>query len=100
ILLTIRKATEGFTWPTLTNRPIEPRPDFFVIDYGSDDESETEKRRRTVNRQWDQIRNDKSQLKSNNADNKFLLDDVVDDDDQQQPTDKLNKIEKENNDEQ
>ncbi|CAM4862983.1 unnamed protein product [Rotaria socialis] len=100
ILLTIRKATEGFTWPTLTNRPIEPRPDFFVIDYGSDDESDTEKRRRTVNQKWDQIRNDKSQLKSNNDDHKFLLDDVVDDDDQQQPTDKLNKIEKDNNNEQ
>ncbi|CAF0898236.1 unnamed protein product [Adineta ricciae] len=85
ILLTIRKANEGFMWVTLNNRPIEPRPDFFTIEYGSDDESETDKRRRTVNRQWEQIRDDKrkSKLASNTIDgddNKFLLDDMDEDD--------------------
>jgi hypothetical protein len=74
-------------WTTLTNRPIEPRPEFFTIDYGSDDESDTEKRRRTINRQWDQIREDKRKLKlnsNNNDDDKFLLDDIDDDDHHQQ----------------
>ncbi len=87
ILLTIRKENEGFMWTTLTNRPIEPRPEFFTIDYGSDDESDTEKRRRTINRQWDQIREDKRKLKlnsNNNDDDKFLLDDIDDDDHHQQ----------------
>lgn len=90
ILLTIRKLNEGFMWTTLTNQPIQPRPDFFIIDYGSDDESDTEKRRRTVNRQWEQIREDKRKLKinnNNNDDDKFLLDDM--DDDDQQPIDKI-----------
>ncbi|CAF1378940.1 unnamed protein product [Rotaria sordida] len=100
ILLTIRKANEGFMWTTLTNRPIEPRPDFFIIDYGSDDESDTEKRRRTVNQQWEQIRDDKRQLKLND-DNKYLIDDIDDDDhqqqQQQQQNDKLNNIDDDNN---
>ena len=93
ILLTIRKATEGFMWETLTNQPIEPRPEFFTIDYGSDDESDTEKRRRTVNRQWDQIREDKQKqkLNNNNDDEKFLVDEIDDDDHQPQ---KLNDEEK------
>ncbi len=95
ILLTIRKANEGFMWSTLTNQPIEPRPDFFTIDYGSDNESDTEKRRRTVNRQWDQIREDKRKLKLNNDDEKFLIDDIDDDDQQQPTTDKLNNIDDE-----
>jgi hypothetical protein len=95
ILLTIRKANEGFMWSTLTNRPIEPRPEFFIIDYGSDDESDTEKRRRTVNQQWEQIREDKRKLKlnsNNNDDDKFLLDDIDDDDQHQQQNDKLNNL--------
>ncbi|CAF4168629.1 unnamed protein product, partial [Rotaria sp. Silwood2] len=108
ILLTIRKANEGFMWTTLTNRPIEPRPDFFMIDYGSDDESDTEKRRRTVNQQWDQIRDDKRQLKLNNDDNKYLIDDIDDDDhhqqqqqqQQQQQIDKLNNIDDDDNNQQ
>ncbi|CAF4227988.1 unnamed protein product, partial [Adineta steineri] len=88
ILVTIRKAKEGVTWSTLTNQPVEPRPEFFTIDYGSDDESDTEKRRRTVNHQWDQIREDKRKLKINNNNNndddeKFIIDDI--DDDHQQP---------------
>ncbi len=98
ILLTIRKANEGFMWSTLSNRPIEPRPEFFIIDYGSDDESDTEKRRRTVNQQWEQIREDKRKLKlnSNNDDDKFLIDDIDDDDHhQQQQTEKLNNIDDE-----
>lgn len=97
ILLTIRKAQEGLMWTTLTNRRIEPRPEFFTIEYGSDDESETEKRRRTVNQQWEQIRDEKRQLKLNNDDNKYLIDDLDDDDDHQQPTDKLNNIDNEDN---
>jgi hypothetical protein len=95
ILLTIRKATEGLMWSTLTNRPIEPRPEFFIIDYGSDDESDGEKRRRTVNRQWEQIRDDKRKLKLNsNDDDKFLIDDIDEDDHQQpqQQTEKLNHL--------
>ncbi|CAF0875722.1 unnamed protein product [Adineta steineri] len=87
ILVTIRKAKEGVTWSTLTNQPVEPRPEFFTIDYGTDDESDTEKRRRTVNHQWDQIREDKRKLKINNNNNdddeKFIVDDI--DDDHQQP---------------
>jgi hypothetical protein len=95
ILLTIRKANEGFMWSTLTNRPIEPRPEFFNIDYGSDNESDTEKRRRTINHQWEQIREDKSKLKLNsNDDDKFIIDDI-DDDDHQQQTEKLNPIDNE-----
>jgi hypothetical protein len=96
ILLTIRKENEGFMWTTLTNRPIEPRPEFFTIDYGSDDESDTEKRRRTINRQWDQIREDKRKLKlnsNNNDDDKFLLDDI-DDDDHHQQTEKPDTADK------
>jgi hypothetical protein len=94
ILLTIRKANEGFTWLTLSNQPIEPRPEFFTIDYGSDDESDTEKQRRTVNRQWEQIREDKRKLKTNNDDDKFLLDDN-DDDEHLQQTGKLNNLDNE-----
>ncbi|CAF4813894.1 unnamed protein product, partial [Rotaria sp. Silwood1] len=108
ILLTIRKANEGFMWTTLTNRPIEPRPDFFIIDYGSDDESDTEKRRRTVNQQWEQIRDEKNQLKlNNNDDNKYLIDDIDDDEhhqqqqqQQQQQIDKLNNIDDDDNNQQ
>ncbi len=98
ILLTIRKAKEGSIWATLTNRPVEPRPDFFNIEYGSDDESDTEKRRRTVNHQWEQIREDKRKLKTNNNNNdddKYLIDDIDDDDHHQPQTDKLNSIDDE-----
>jgi hypothetical protein len=98
ILVTLRKENEGFMWATLTNRPIEPRPDFFTIDYGSDDESDTEKRRRTANRQWEQLRDDRRKLKlnSNNDDDKYLLDEIDDDDQQNQPSkDKLNQIDDE-----
>jgi hypothetical protein len=94
ILLTIRKANEGSIWTTLSNRPIEPRPEFFLVEYGSDDESDTEKRRRTVNRQWDQIRDDKSKLKTNNDEEKFIIDDI-DDDEHPQATDKLNNPDEE-----
>ncbi|UJR31240.1 hypothetical protein I4U23_018742 [Adineta vaga] len=100
ILLTIRKANEGVMWTVLSDRPVEPRPDFFTIEYGSDDESDTEKRRRTVNRQWEQIRDDKrkSQLTTthNDDDDKFLLDDMDDDDQQQTQTNKLNSLNDDN----
>lgn len=81
ILLTLRKNVEGQTWTSLTNEPLEPRPDFFTIDYGSDDESESEKRRRTVNRQWERIRDEKRE-KPRVEEEKFYLDEL-DDDDQQ-----------------
>lgn len=92
ILVTMRKQNEAFTWTTLTNRPLEPRPEFFTVDYGSDDESDTDKRRRTLNRQWEQIREEKRKTKrdNNNDDEKFLIDEIDDDDQQQQPTEKLN----------
>lgn len=95
ILVTMRKANEASTWATLTNRPLEPRPEFFTVDYGSDDESDTDKRRRTLNRQWEQIREEKRQIKRENPrdDEKFLLDDNDDDDQQQPTTDKFNQEE-------
>lgn len=84
ILLTLRKNQEGRTWTSLTNEPLEPRPDFFTVDYGSDDESETEKRRRTVNRQWERIRDEKRENPRSTGvqEEKFYLDEL-DDDDQQ-----------------
>lgn len=101
ILVTMRKENEGFMWTTLSNRPIEPRPDFFNIDYGSDDESDTDKRRRTVNRQWEQIREERQKLKgnnnNNNDDDKYLLDEI-DDDDQQQPQQQAEKVNTSNHD--
>ena len=99
ILVTMRKENEGSMWATLSNRPIEPRPDFFTIDYGSDDESDTDKRRRTVNRQWEQIREEKQRLKVNNRndDEKFLLDEIDDDDQQQQQQQQTEKLNSSNN---
>ena len=80
ILLTLRKGKEGLTWTTLTNEPLEPRPEFFAIDYGSDDESDTEKRRRTVNRQWERIREEEKRLNPRpNDEEKFVLDELDDD---------------------
>ena len=95
ILVTIRKASEGLMWTTLTNQPIEPRPDLFMIEYGSDDESDTEKRRRTVNQKWERMREEKRNLKitnNNDDNNKFLIDDIDDHDQQQEQTDKLNDV--------
>ena len=79
ILVTLRKAKEGVTWTTLSERAIEPRPEFFNVAYGSDDESDTEKRRRTVNRQWQQIREEKSQSKVNQKEESFVVDEIEDD---------------------
>jgi hypothetical protein len=87
ILITARKAVEGVLWTSLSNQPVEPRPDFFTIDYGSDDESDTGKQRRQVNEQWKRLREDKHRSKSNVDDNKFLLDDM-DDDEQIEPNEK------------
>lgn len=96
ILVTIRKANVGTMWTTLTNRSVEPRPDFFKIEYGSDDESDTEKRRRTVSQRWEQVREEKRKLKPTNDEDKFLIDDIDEDElPQQPPTDKLNQIDDE-----
>ena len=95
ILLSLRKANDGVPWTTLTDRRIEPRPEYFNVEYGSDDESDTDKRRRTVNRQWEHIRREKREQKggNNDDDEKFLIDEL-DDEDQppahQGPTNKFN----------
>ena len=91
ILVTLRKAKEGVTWSTLSERAIEPRPEFFSMAYGSDDESETEKRRRNVNRQWQQMREDRSQLKVTRKEENFLIDEIDDDEHQGPSVEKLPK---------
>jgi len=84
ILVTMRKSNESVMWTTLSNQSIEPRPEFFNVEYGSDDESDTDKRRRTINRQWEQIRDDKRKTNPQpvNDDEKYLIDDIDDDDNQ------------------
>lgn len=101
ILLTLRKEKEGQTWTKLTDQPLEPRPEFFLIEYGSDDESESEKRRRTVREQWEQIREEKRKVPRNNDEEKYLLDDPDEDepDDERAGPTNTDPIENENADE-